>query len=397
MKWPDNCQKPFLHLLKKQSMNKGLLLCSSFLIYIMPAPKSHLRKHNPQIALAETLDKKFYNSIELLELSKEKLFAPSWQFVGDASVIVGENNLIPFTLLSGFLNEPLLLSKSENQELTCLSNVCTHRGNILITEPCKADKIRCRYHGRLFDCTGKFQSMPEFKEVKNFPEKSDSLHKIKLHQWMNLLFVSLTGKWKAKDMFTPMKKYLSFLEGRPLRHFASLSRDYEIDAHWALYCENYLEGFHIPYVHPGLNKLIDYGSYTTQTFKYAVLQTGFAKENALAFNLPEGHPDFGKKVAAYYFFLFPNLMLNFYPWGLSVNIVRPLSLNKTDINYLTYVFEETQAEAALMLDSVEMEDEEVVLQVQRGIRSRFYQHGRYSVTREQGVHHFHQLISSNLT
>ncbi len=362
----------------------------------MPVPRTKLKNHNPQIALAETLDKKFYNSEELFELSKEKLFVPSWQFIGDTSVIAGENNLFPFTLLSGFLNEPLLLSKSGNEELTCLSNVCTHRGNILITEACKADKIRCRYHGRLFDCAGKFHSMPEFKEVKNFPAKSDSLSKIKLHQWMNLLFVSLTGKWKAKDMFAPMEKYLSFLEGRTLRHFASLSRDYEIEAHWALYCENYLEGFHIPYVHPGLNKLIDYGSYTTQTFKYCILQTGFAKENASSFNLPEGHPDFGKKVAAYYFFLFPNLMLNFYPWGLSVNIVRPLSNNKTVINYLTYVFEDAQAEEAMMLDSVEMEDEEVVLQVQRGIRSRFYQHGRYSVTREQGVHHFHQLISSHL-
>lgn len=361
----------------------------------MPAARSLLKKHIPQIAAAETLDKKFYQSHELFELSKEKLFVHSWQFIGDTGMLSGENNLFPFTLLSGFLNEPMLLSKSGNQEIICLSNVCTHRGNILITEPCKADKIRCRYHGRLFDCSGKFHSMPEFKEVKNFPAKSDSLQKIKLHQWMNLLFVSLTGKWKAKDMFAPLEKYLSFLKGRSLRHFASLSRDYEIDAHWALYCENYLEGFHIPYVHPGLNKLIDYGSYTTQTFKYCILQTGFARENANAFTLPEGHPDFGKKVAAYYLFLFPNLMLNFYPWGLSVNIVRPLSPDKTVINYLTYVFEDApQAEEALMLDSVEMEDEEVVLNVQKGIRSRFYQHGRYSVTREQGVHHFHQLIST---
>lgn len=360
----------------------------------MPVPR--LKNHNPRIAAAQTLDKKFYQSHELFELSKEKLFAPSWQFIGDINSVSGENNLFPFTLLSGFLNEPLLLSKSENQKLACLSNVCTHRGNILINEACKTDKIRCRYHGRLFDCSGKFHSMPEFKEVKNFPSKSDSLPKAKLHQWMNLLFVSLTGKWKAKDMFTPLNTYLSFLEGRTLRHFSSLSRDYEIAAHWALYCENYLEGFHIPYVHPALNKMIEYASYTTQTFKHCILQTGFAKENATAFHLPEGHPDFGKKVAAYYFFLFPNLMLNFYPWGLSVNIVRPLSLQKTVINYLTYVFEDARTDEAMMLDEVELEDEEVVLQVQQGIRSRFYQHGRYSVTREQGIHYFHKLIYSNL-
>jgi choline monooxygenase len=372
-------------------------LSALFLTYHMSSLKPRLKKHHHKIELAETLDKKFYQSAEWFERSKEKLFANSWQFIGDTGMIAGEHNLYPFTLLSGFLNEPLLISKSENGELTCLSNVCTHRGNLLITEPCKNDKIRCRYHGRIFDCNGKFQSMPEFKEVKNFPSKSDSLPKAKLHQWMNLLFVSLTGKMKAKEVFAPLEKYLSFLNDYPMRFFSSLSRDYELEAHWALYCENYLEGFHIPFVHPGLNKIIDYGSYTTQTFRYCILQTGFAKEDAIAFRLPESHPDYGKKVAAYYFFLFPNLMLNFYPWGLSVNIVRPLAPEKTVINYLTYIFDEKQAEQALMLDRVEMEDEEVVLRVQRGIHSRFYSHGRYSVTREQGVHHFHHLISSMLS
>jgi choline monooxygenase len=87
-------------------------------------------------------------------------------------------------------------------------------------------------------------------------------------------------------------------------------------------------------------------------------------------------------------------MFNFYPWGISVNIVRPVSASKTVVQFLTYVSDEslTETGAGADLHRVEMEDEAVVESVQKGIRSRFYSHGRYSPTREQGTHHFHRLI-----
>jgi choline monooxygenase len=128
------------------------------------------------------------------------------------------------------------------------------------------------------------------------------------------------------------------------------------------------------------------------------LQVGIAKDDEACFDLPPGTPDHGKKVAAYYFFVFPNMMFNFYPWGLSVNIVEPNGLEQTKVRFLTYVWKEElfNTGAGSDLDTVEYEDEEVVENVQRGVRSRFYSHGRYSVTREQGTHHFHMMISSFL-
>ncbi|MEQ1645666.1 MAG: SRPBCC family protein, partial [Pyrinomonadaceae bacterium] len=167
------------------------------------------------------------------------------------------------------------------------------------------------------------------------------------------------------------------------------TREYEINAHWALYCENYLEGFHIPYVHQSLNAIVDYGSYTTETFRYSVLQTGYS---------PSGEKGVGAEIAAHYLFIFPNLMFNFYPWGISVNVVRPISPSKTIVEFLTYVRDESLigSSAGADLHGVEMEDEAVVESVQRGIRSRFYSHGRYSPKREQGTHHFHRLIAEFL-
>ena len=113
-----------------------------------------------------------------------------------------------------------------------------------------------------------------------------------------------------------------------------------------------------------------------------------------SFNLPKESKDYGKKIAAYYFWLFPNIMLNFYPWGLSVNIITPLSVNKTRIQFKTYVWKEDLLNkgAGADVNKVELEDQEIVRKVQKGVNSRLYKRGRFSPTMEQGVHHFHNLI-----
>jgi choline monooxygenase len=142
-----------------------------------------------------------------------------------------------------------------------------------------------------------------------------------------------------------------------------------------------------------LNNLLDYGSYTTEIFPYSNLQLGLAKDGEASFDLPENAPDFGQQVAAFYFFIFPNLMFNFYPWGLSLNVIEPINSSNTRVKFLTYISDESKfGNADESLHQTEMEDEAIVESVQRGIRSRFYDSGRYSPTREQGTHHFHRLI-----
>jgi choline monooxygenase len=128
------------------------------------------------------------------------------------------------------------------------------------------------------------------------------------------------------------------------------------------------------------------------------LQIGYADGTEAVFHLPEGHPDHGKKVAAYYYWVFPNMMFNFYPWGLSVNVVQPKTINKTKVVFYTYVLDASQLDqgAGSLLDKVEMEDEAVVEGVQKGVRSYFYKAGRFSPKREKGVHHFHRLLAQHL-
>lgn len=349
---------------------------------------------DPDIAQARTLDTTFYSDPALFMEARERLFASSWQFIGDESAVPSPGRVHPFTLLEGSLNEPLVLTRADDGAVRLLSNVCTHRGKVVVEHACHTAHLRCRYHGRQFKLDGKFAAMPEFKEVRDFPSPSDDLANLKLFAWKKLLFTSL-GAGTHAPYLEDMMDRLAWLPVEDFILRPELSKDYTVKAHWALYCENYLEGFHIPFVHAGLNAVIDFGNYTTELFRYSNLQLGIAKDDEDCFDLPPTSPDFGKKVAAYYWFVFPNLMFNFYPWGLSINIVKPVGLAETKVSFLTYVWkpEKFNTGAGSGLDTVEMEDEDVVESVQLGVRSRFYEHGRYSVTREQGTHHFHRIIA----
>ena len=350
---------------------------------------------DPDIAVASTLDAAFYRDEKAFALARERIFARTWQWIGDLADVAAPRSLSPRVLLPGLLDEPLLLARDAEGALRCLSNVCTHRGNVLVREArTGVGDIRCGYHSRRFDLAGRMTFMPEFAQAKNFPSPADDLPSIPSAAWANHGFAAL-------DPVAPLDAFLSDIAARvaafPVAQFASdpaSRRDYAVRAHWALYVENYLEGFHIPFVHPGLSRAVDYASYTDELFRYSSLQIALAKEGESAFDAT-GIAGAGRsRMAAIYAWIFPNLMLNFYPWGLSLNHVVPEAVDRTRVEFRSYVWDEAKRDrgAGAALHQVELEDEAVVEAVQRGVRSRFYRGGRYSPTRERGTHHFHRLL-----
>ncbi len=353
---------------------------------------------DPDIAKAETLPAFFYRDPEVFEAIKNHIFYRTWQWVGDENLVSSKRQVYPFTLLDKYLTEPMVLTHDDEGKINCLSNVCTHRGNLVVKDASQSKKLICGYHGRRFQLDGAFEYMPEFKDTKDFPRPCDDLCQFPLRQWGPFLFAGLNPHFDFQQVLDVMNERVGFM---PLHNFKldkTRGKDYFVNAHWALYCDNYLEGFHIPFVHEDLNQVLDYGSYDTIIHEFCNLQIGYAEETEAVFELPENHIDYGKKIAAYYYWVFPNMMFNFYPWGVSVNIVQPLELNRTKVSFLSYVFDESKLDkgAGTGLDKVELEDEEVVEGVQKGVNSHFYKTGRFSPTREKGVHHFHGLLASFL-
>ena len=349
---------------------------------------------NPEISKASTFPKEFYLDPKYFNLSLENIFSDSWQMITDMNIFQS-GNIYPFTFLPDSLNEPLLLIQNSNK-IHCCSNVCTHRAHLVSTKHCHGTKLRCKYHGRTFNIDGSFNFMPGFDEVNNFPTDNDNLSSVPCKNWENLIFVSLTGLLDITPVLKDIKNRIPNYPFSKLVLDKNHSQEWEINAHWALYCENFLEGFHVPYVHQGLAKEINLSNYQTILIDNGVLQLATGKEKFDVF-LNNSNPD--ETIYGLYYWIFPNIMLNFYSWGLSINIIEPLSINRTRIKFLSYPIKNNQQPESgdATLSQVELEDQEVVLNVQKGIRSRFYKYGRYSTKYEQGVHHFHLLLKNKLS
>ena len=334
---------------------------------------------DPDITVAHTLPGSFYADAGALARMRDRVFARTWQWLGTLDDVAQPESLAPRALLPGFVDEPLLLSRDAAGMLRCMSNVCTHRGNILVAAPCKAKQIRCGYHSRRFDLDGRMTFMPEFRDARGFPSRSDDLPQVPFGEWAGQAFTSLDPAAPLEAFLEGVRASLAADPVAQLTYDPSRDRDFTVHAHWSLYVENYLEGFHIPFVHPALNEVVDYGTYSSELHRYSNLQLAHDKQGA---------------VAARYWWVFPNLMLNVYPWGISLNLVEPQAIDRTRVLFRSFVWDESRLEkgAGSGLDRVEAEDEAVVEAVARGVRSRLYGRGRYSPTRERGVHHFHRLL-----
>jgi len=347
------------------------------------------------IRVAATLPARVYSDPVIFDQQRDRVFSRSWQYAGHDDLVRVAGQVFPFTLLPGALDEPLVLTRDADDGLHCLSNVCTHRGTLVVEGAGHLQQLRCRYHGRRFALDGRFHSMPEFEGTANFPSAADDLPRVSLAQLERFVMVALAPAMPFDDLAAPVRSRLAGLPFADLVYDASAARDYLVEANWALYIDNYLEGFHIPYVHSSLATTLDYGAYAVELERYAVLQLGIAKPGERAFALPPEHRDADRSIAAYYFWLFPATMFNVYPWGVSVNVVTPLAVDRTRVSFLPFVWDESARGdgAGSGLDRVEREDEAIVEAVQRGVRSRLYDRGRYSPAREGGVHHFHRLLA----
>ena len=152
-----------------------------------------------------------------------------------------------------------------------------------------------------------------------------------------------------------------------------------------MYVDNFLEGYHLPLVHPELCDAISYADYVTETFEtYSLQHSSFRDESS---------------DRAYYYFVFPNIMLNILPGRLQVNSIVPQTADTTEVIFDYFYDDISSSEATKKIeddqafaDRVQWEDIEICEHVQRGLESVAYDKGRFSAETEAGVHHFQRLL-----
>jgi choline monooxygenase len=359
-----------------------------------------------QIECAHTLASRFYIDPAILEVEKEKIFRRTWQLVGTLSQPCGEMNGAPRTIAdpetfftAEVAGEPIVIVRDKEGSLRAFSNVCRHRaGPIAQGSGCK-NVLRCGYHGWTYTLDGRLIGTPDVEGVEFFDRSTMGMVPLRLETWEQFIFVNFDLKAEL-----PLSSVLGAIptQARGFK-FAGLRsverRDYMLDCNWKVYVDNYLEGYHIPIAHPGLMREIDYAQYRTDTFRYYSQQFAPIRAMKTEDAGERFYPPGTRLQEALYFWIFPNLMLNVYPDNVSTNVIVPISQEKT-LTIFEWFFHDSASEkardrirkAVTFSEEVQQEDIGLCESVQRGLRSATYDRGRYSVRRENGVHHFHMLL-----
>ncbi|HVF90342.1 MAG TPA: SRPBCC family protein [Blastocatellia bacterium] len=344
---------------------------------------------------ASTLPSEWYTDPALLEREKEKVFSRTWQLVGRTEQVSAPGDY--FTATIG--DEPIIVARGADERLRAFSNVCRHRAGPVAAGEGRRKAFQCGYHGWSYALDGRLLATPEFDGVECFSKEEVCLPRFKVEAWNGLVFVNLdTGSEPLEDVLEDLPRRVSTRDMSGMRLAAR--RDWYVDCNWKVYVDNYLEGYHIPLVHPSLNRELDYQQYRVETKRYYSIQHSPIRriEGGRI-----GKGDGANGDEAQYFWIFPNLMLNVYPDNYSTNLIVPLGPART-LTVFEWFFrdpnrsetQEALARTREFSDEIQIEDIRICETVQRNLRSRTYRNGRYSVKRENGVHHFHSLLTDFL-
>ncbi len=333
------------------------------------------------VALAETIPAHWYTNSDLLKDEIEHVLKPSWQYVGHLDQLMNPGDYFSFDLLG----LPIIVVRSLDGVVRSFANVCRHRGGPLVEGSGTARMFRCQYHGWSYSLQGQLAGSPQFDGAEAFDKKNCKLHAFDLDVFEGMIFVRLGGgDISLGEQLGSIKQEISPIQLQDMKFLRRVI--YPVDCNWKVYIDNYMEGYHIESVHPGLAKILDMTGYVTSIDSRRVLQKGPIAEGNNAYHT-QGH--------AYYYQIFPNLMFNIMPGRLQVNAVLPRGVNKCDVIFDFYLSEADEERAKIRLEDdlklselVQREDAEICKKVQRGLDSGCYSKGRISPSEELGLWHF---------
>ena len=341
-----------------------------------------------ELAIATTIPSRWYLDAEFLELERDSVFARTWQPVGLAKNVAEPGSY----LAAEIAGEPIVVTRAKDGALRAFSNVCRHRASIIAEGSGKAAALRCPYHAWTYGLDGRLLSCPEFEGVLDFDKSRVCLPQFRAETWGPYVFVNQdAGAPALAEVFGGIPDEVARI-GCPADQLEfSQRRDYVIDCNWKVYVDNYLEGYHLPAAHPGLFRELDYANYRVEPHRYYSSQIAPIRP-------PRGGQEQrryeSEGLSALYYWIFPNFMLNAYPDNLSANIIVPLGAAKTltIFEWFSYPGSAVKPETIAFSDEIQQEDIKICEWVQKGLHSRTYDTGRFSVKRENGVHHFHLLL-----
>ena len=335
------------------------------------------------LELASALPARYYFGEDMLAMEQRSVFARSWQLVAHQAQLAEPGDHV----VERIGEVPVIVVRGQDGVLRAFPNVCRHRaGPLALCNGKGARALHCKYHGWTYTLEGQLRSAPEMQAAQDFRVEDIHLPPLRVHEWQGLVFVALDDSVPDfDDVYGGIIERIAPIDLSAMRY---LRRDsYDIDCNWKVYIDNFLEGYHLPHVHPGLSKVLDYRVYDTELFPWYSLQNSPLRDSGGAYG--EGE--------AFYYHVYPNVMLNIMPGRLQTNRILPLGPGRCRVEFDYYYAQDEQAMARIAADQsfsdeVQAEDITICEAVQKGLASGFYDAGRLCPKRESGVWHFQNLL-----
>ena len=344
---------------------------------------------------ASTIPAPWYVDARIAELERQTVFSKTWQMVGRLDQVEKPGRFVT----AAVAGEPIVVVRGSDGALRGFFNVCRHHAAAVVTEPCGQTSIlHCPYHGWNYGLDGSLKGMPEFDGVRNFDRQQNGLLPVRAETWEKFVFINLDRQAAPLETFLGgLVKRVAPLNVGKLDYFDT--RTYDIHCNWKVFVDNYLDGgYHVPHLHKGLNSVLDYKEYTIENLDRCCLQSS----PMVASGEDEATATTRRGDRAWYFWQYPNLMINCYQGYMDTNLVIPVDVDHCRVIFDFYFADVSPAchdynqQSVAVGDVVQDEDQGICEAVQRGLKSRAYGAGRLSVRREAGEHLFHRLLAEDL-
>lgn len=333
---------------------------------------------------ARTIPARWYYDAGMYETERQKLFFSEWQLFCHEALLEKPGQYVAYTVAG----RPILVLRGKDNELKAFHNVCRHRASQVLKEGHGTTQVlRCMYHGWVYDTDGNLSKAPGFGgDEKSLCDRT-ALFPVHVRNIAGLVFICMAET--PPDFNAAIGGLPAALKNSGIEKFKFFSMAvHPMKCNWKTYIENYMEGYHIPVIHPELNKDVDFNTYKVIAGeRIARHETGLRPERADS-----------AQNSGLWVWLWPNVAINIYKNGMNLEIVMPTGPETTELRYC-YLFnnvdESARADNQRAIDLsmlVTQEDIDICEIVQKNLSAGVYETGELSPRHENGVVYFHDLV-----